>query len=126
LLIWAQKTFPTAISNKLDDILIQCGLLGIIDLSYIPDEETKDLNCMFIYITAIKYRYDITTINDLLLKLSKLCKIEHKKILEKMQVNPSTLEEYAFISPKIPQEIIDLFGQFVPVADVDFGFEYPN
>ncbi|CAG8782517.1 4816_t:CDS:2, partial [Cetraspora pellucida] len=40
-----KKTFPTAISNKLDDVLVRCGLPGKINLPYVPDEETKDLNC---------------------------------------------------------------------------------
>ena len=95
LLIWAQKTFPTALSNTLNNVLVRCGLPGKIDLLYVPDEETKDLNCMFIYITALKYRYDIITLSDLSLKLSNLTKIDNKKILKKMQVNPNILEEYA-------------------------------
>src|SRR6185295_11256571 len=72
LLIWAQKTFPTALSNTLNNVLVRCGLPGKIDLLYVPDEETKDLNCMFIYITALKYYYDIITLSDLSLKLSNL------------------------------------------------------
>ncbi|CAG8779133.1 16230_t:CDS:2, partial [Cetraspora pellucida] len=139
LLIWVQKTFLTALSNTLNNVLVRCELLGKVDLPYVPDKETKDLDCMFIYITAIKYRYNITTLNDLSLKLSNLTKIDNKKILEKMQVSPNILEEYAFrkgrieitkyggglvIPPEMPS--IEFLGQFVPIADVDFGLEYPN
>jgi len=163
---------------------------------------------MFIYITALKYRYDIITLSDLSLKLSNLTKIDNEKILEKMQVNPNILEEYAckiayycsvdtlrchelllkrniisdyiqfakytsitisnvftngvgclvnnlyrrycakkdmlismvrkgrieitkyggglVIPPEIPSEVIEFLGQYVPIADVDFGSEYPN
>ncbi|CAG8779108.1 4552_t:CDS:1, partial [Cetraspora pellucida] len=79
------KTFPTALSNTLNNVLVRCGLPGKIDLPYVPDDETKDLNCMFVFVTAIKYQYDITTLSDLSLKLSKLSKIDNEKILGMMQ-----------------------------------------
>ncbi|CAG8839283.1 24991_t:CDS:1, partial [Cetraspora pellucida] len=44
LLIWEQKTFLTALSNTLNNVLVRCGLSGKIDLPYVPDEETKDLD----------------------------------------------------------------------------------
>ncbi|CAG8590973.1 23399_t:CDS:2 [Cetraspora pellucida] len=139
LLIWAQKTFLTTLSNTLNNVLVRCGLPEKIDLPYVLDEETKDLDCMFIYITAIKYRYNITILNDLSLKLSNLTKIDNEKILEKMQVDSNILDLYAFrkgrikitkysrglvIPPEMPS--IEFLEQFVPIADVDFGSEYPN
>ncbi|CAG8784204.1 12983_t:CDS:1, partial [Cetraspora pellucida] len=40
----AQKTFSTALSNILNNVLVRCRLLGKINLPYVPDEETKDLD----------------------------------------------------------------------------------
>ncbi|RIB09469.1 hypothetical protein C2G38_2208844 [Gigaspora rosea] len=94
LLVWAKKTFQNELKHMLAHILKKCKLSGKIDLSYIPDDNSDNLKCMFVYVFAIKFKNDELLLSKIATKLSKLCKIDYQKRFEVMS-DSSVLEEYA-------------------------------
>ncbi|RIB01352.1 hypothetical protein C2G38_2231094 [Gigaspora rosea] len=94
LLVWAKKTFQNELKHTLAHILKKCKLSGKIDLSYIPDDNSDNLKCIFVYVLAIKFKNDELLLSEFATKLSKLCKIDYQKCFDVMS-DSSVLEEYA-------------------------------
>ncbi|RIB00603.1 hypothetical protein C2G38_2302204 [Gigaspora rosea] len=94
LLVWAKKTFQNELKHTLAYILKKCKLSGKVDLSYIPDDNSDNLKCMFVYVSAIKFQNDELFLSEFATKLSKLCKIDYQKCFDAMS-DLSVLEEYA-------------------------------
>ncbi|RIB17503.1 ribonuclease H-like domain-containing protein [Gigaspora rosea] len=93
LLVWAKKTFQNELKHTLAHILKKCKLSGKVDLSYVPDDNSDNLKCMYIYVSAIKFQNDDLLLSEFATKLSKLCNIDYQKCFDAMS-DSSVLEEY--------------------------------
>ncbi|RIB02528.1 ribonuclease H-like domain-containing protein [Gigaspora rosea] len=93
LLVWAKKTFQNELKHTLAHILKKCKLSGKVDLSYISDDNSDNLKCMFVYVLAIKFQNDELLLSEFATKLSKLCKIDYQKCFDMMS-DSLVLEEY--------------------------------
>ncbi|RIB11114.1 ribonuclease H-like domain-containing protein [Gigaspora rosea] len=93
LLVWAKKIFQNELKHTLAYILKKCKLSGKVDLSYIPDDNSDNLKCIFVYVLAIKFQNNELLLSEFATKLSKLCKIDYQKCFNAMS-DSSVLEEY--------------------------------
>ncbi|RIB24443.1 hypothetical protein C2G38_2283784 [Gigaspora rosea] len=93
LLVWAKKIFQNELKHMLAHILKKCKLSGKIELWYIPDNNSDNLKCIFVYVSAIKFKNDELLLSEFATKLSKLCKIDYQKWFDVMS-DSSVLEEY--------------------------------
>ena len=93
LLVWAKKTFPTEIKNTLNDVLVRCSLQGKIDLLYLPTK--SDLKSMFIYVNAIKFKDNLSKIQDFSSQLVSLQNVDYESCMNYFLVTENQLEHYA-------------------------------
>ncbi|RIB06729.1 hypothetical protein C2G38_2216349 [Gigaspora rosea] len=80
--------------NLIYAVLNRCGLSGKVDLLYLP-ESSDNLQCIFIYANAIKFKNNYKVLVTLSHQLSRLTKISFNKCLISILVPETILKIYA-------------------------------